>query len=70
MRSREFTIYLIASLSGPVPHKPTRDPPLVFSRENISHGEETTMPLIWIGKQLNMGAAGSLANLLRDAGEK
>jgi hypothetical protein len=30
--------------------------------------EETTMTLHWIAQRLNMGAAGSLANLLRDAG--
>jgi len=29
--------------------------------------QETTMPLRWIAQRLNMGAAGSLANLLRDA---
>ena len=28
---------------------------------------ETTMTLTWIAGRLNMGAAGSLANLLRDA---
>jgi hypothetical protein len=28
--------------------------------------EETTMPLRWIAQRLNMGATGSLANLLRD----
>jgi hypothetical protein len=28
--------------------------------------QETTMPLRWIAQRLNMGAAGSLANLLRD----
>jgi hypothetical protein len=27
--------------------------------------QETTMPFSWIAKQLNMGATGSLANLLR-----
>jgi REP element-mobilizing transposase RayT len=32
--------------------------------------QETTMTLNWIAKRLNMGAAGSLANLLRDAGRK
>ena len=29
--------------------------------------QETTMPLRWIAQRLNMGAAGSLANLLRPA---
>ena len=32
--------------------------------------QETTMSLNWIAKRLNMGAAGSLANLLRHAGRK
>jgi hypothetical protein len=32
--------------------------------------EETTMTLNWIAGKLKMGAAGSLANLLRDAGRK
>jgi putative transposase len=32
--------------------------------------QETTMTLTWIAKRLNMGAAGSLANLLRDAKSK
>jgi hypothetical protein len=32
--------------------------------------QETTMTLNWIAKRLNMGAAGALANLLRDAGRK
>jgi len=31
--------------------------------------QETTMTLHWIAQRLNMGAAGSLANLLRDAGK-
>jgi len=29
--------------------------------------QETTMTLNWIAERLNMGTAGSLANLLRDA---
>jgi len=32
--------------------------------------QETTMTLNWIAKRLNMGAAGSLGNLLRNAGRK
>jgi putative transposase len=32
--------------------------------------QETTMTLDWIAQRLNMGAAGSLANLLRAAGAK
>ncbi len=32
--------------------------------------QETTMTLNWIAKRLNMGAAGSLANLLRDVEKK
>jgi hypothetical protein len=32
--------------------------------------QETTMTLNWIAKRLNMGAAGSLANLLRDTERK
>jgi len=31
--------------------------------------QETTMTLPWITQRLNMGAAGSLANLLCDAGK-
>jgi len=29
--------------------------------------QETTMTLNWIAQRLNLGAAGSLANLLRDS---
>jgi hypothetical protein len=39
-------------------------------RQHNQRRRETTMTLTWIAKRLNMGASGSLANMLRHAKRK